>query len=226
MQGDGFTEHERTVPVAERDDATLAALVASIAAGDQAALAALFDRCFDRVYQIARRIVRDDADAEEVGVEVFHQVWRTASAFDPARGSAWAWLASMAWSRSIDRHRRRRAAEATLVLHPEDSRDSYTDREDPLQQRWFDALDANRSLRAAVEGLTPPQRTVLGLAYFEGLSHAEIAAETGLALGTVKSHARRGLESLRSHFGGGGIGVKPAEAPGQPAGRDDARDLG
>lgn len=226
MQRDGFREHERTVSVAERDDATLAPLVASIAAGDEAALAALFDRCFDRVYQIARRIVRDDADAEEVGVEVFHQVWRTAATFDPARGGAGSWLASMAWSRAIDRQRRRRPVEATLVLHPEDGGGSYTDREDPLQQRWFEALDANRSLREAVECLTAAQRTVLGLAYFEGLSHAEIAAETGLALGTVKSHARRGLEALRVHLGGGATGLKPAVASGHASGPDGARDLG
>lgn len=226
MQGDGFTEHERTVSFAERDDPTLAPLVASIAAGDQNALAALFDRCFDRVYQIARRIVRDDADAEEVGVEVFHQVWRTAATFDPARGSAWSWLASMAWSRAIDRRRRRRAAEATLVLHPEDGGKSYTHREDPLQQRWFEALEANRSLREAVECLTAAQRTVLGLAYFEGLSHAEIAAETGLALGTVKSHVRRGLEALRVQLDGGAKGPKRSVASDHVSCPDGVRDVG
>jgi RNA polymerase sigma-70 factor (ECF subfamily) len=179
----------------------LAGLVAAIAEGREPALAELFDRCFDRVYGIACRILRVPADAEEVAVEVFHQVWRHARHFDAARGSVEAWLAAIAWSRAIDRRRRTREAVDDPSAHPDGARPTYVDHEDFAQRRWFEAFEANRVLAAAVSSLSVPQRVVLGLAFFEGLSHEEIARETGMPLGTVKSHVRRGLDALRGAVG-------------------------
>lgn len=175
----------------------LTLLMAEVAAGSEAALAGLFDRCFDQVYGIAYRILADPADAEEVAVEVFHRAWQCARDFDPGRGSVKAWLAAIAWSRAIDRRRRARDSSIHGDSHPRGAVDAYSDHEDLAQRRWFEAFEANQELTAAVSALSGAQRLVLGLAYFEGLSHAEIAKETGMPLGTVKSHARRAMEVLR-----------------------------
>lgn len=211
-------DHEQQEPrcrlgaVSEVATSDLSTLVASMASGSEAALAKLFDLCFDRVYGIAFRILSDPADAEEVAVEVFHWVWRSARDFDPSRGSVEAWLATIAWSRAIDRRRRIRNPLAGNGAHPPDPPGAYTEHEDFAQRRWFDAFEANRVLTAAVSTLSAAQRLVLGLAYFEGLSHAEIANETGLPLGTVKSHARRAIETLRGAIGTGGGGSGPVLA--------------
>jgi RNA polymerase sigma-70 factor (ECF subfamily) len=186
-------------------DATLdlPMLVAAMAGGSEAALAQLFDHCFDRIYGIVFRILSDASDAEEVVVEVFHQAWRSARAYDPARGEVTGWLAAIAWSRAIDRRRRMRGPVAGGAAHPIGAPDAYTDHEDLDQRRWFDAFEANQVLKDAVSSLSRAQRVVLGLAYFEGLSHSEIAQETGMPVGTVKSHARRAIEALRGAIGDG-----------------------
>ncbi len=187
----------QTSAVFESADLVLAALVSSMVAGSEGALAELFDRCFDRVYGIVFRVLRNGADAEEVAMEVFHQAWRSAHTYDAARGTVTAWLAAIAWSRATDRRRRVRGAADGMGLHPSTADASYQDHEDLAQCRWFEAFEANRTLSTAVRALSSAQRLVLGLAYFEGLSHSEIAKETGLPIGTVKSHARRGIEVLR-----------------------------
>ena len=170
------------------------ALVARIEARDPDALSALYDRHSARLLGLAQRIIGTTGEAEEVLQEVFLFVWRSASTFDASRGSVLAWLLMATRSRSIDRLRSRRpAARAGLV-----GVETLPDRADPRDveadsvEREWQAL-----CRAAIAELPADQRQTLELAYFEGLTHQEIAARTATPLGTVKTRARLGLMKLR-----------------------------
>ena len=177
--------------------------LARIRAGDARALAALYDATAERVYAIALRATGDTSDAEEAAADVYAQVWRRADRYDPARGSVLAWLSVLAHSRAIDRRRRRgdvarvTGDDAASALDQAGTADDTAD--------LVAALDEGSRVRAAMAALSPAQRRLVGLAFLEGLSHPEIAARTGLPLGTVKSHIRRGLEALRQ-----ALGVHPA----------------
>jgi RNA polymerase sigma-70 factor, ECF subfamily len=168
-------------------------LLADIAAGQQAAVAQLYDRYQRLVYGMATRMTGDRALAEDVLQEVFLAVWRNAGRFAPERASARTWILSIAHHRAIDFVRRRRpvvelpgeeAAPAAALT----SADPW-----PEVSRGLDA-DAVRGALARVPGA---QREVIELAYFAGLTQVEIAERTGAPLGTVKSRARLALEQLR-----------------------------
>ena len=160
-------------------------------ASAERALADLYDRYSAIVYAVALRVLGDTGAAEDVLQEVFLQLWRNPGAFDAARGSLGAWLAVITRNRAIDALRRRK---------PE------TDIEDVVLSVAPDlAGDADRSRAAAkVRGvlgtMPPPQRTALEMAYFEGMSHSEIASKTGEPLGTIKTRIRAGLMVLRRRF--------------------------
>jgi RNA polymerase sigma-70 factor, ECF subfamily len=164
------------------------ALVTAIRSGDQDAMAALYDRFSSIVYAVALRVLQDTAAAEDVLQDIFMQLWRNPGAFDASRGNMAAWLAVIARHRAIDALRRRR---------PED------DIEDVIVSVEPDlASDADRSrtmarVRDALGAMSLPQRSALEMAYFEGLTHAEIAEKTGEPLGTIKTRIRTGLLSLR-----------------------------
>lgn len=178
------------------------ALVAAIEARDADALAKLYDRHAARLLGLAQRILGDTGEAEEVVQETFLYAWKAASAFDHSRGSVLAWLIVATRSRSIDRLRTRRPAAAR---GPDDA--------DPLARlpaaSDVEADSAAREweahCRAAIGGLPAEQREALDLAYFQGLTHQEIAERTGSPLGTVKTRIRLGLmklrESMRSYWG-------------------------
>jgi len=159
--------------------------------GDQSALAALYDRYSSVVYAVALRVLGDTGAAEDVLQEVFLQLWRNPGAFDAARGSLGSWLAVITRNRAIDLLRRRR---------PE------TDIEDVIVSVAPDlAAEADRSRAAAkvrdvMAAMAKPQRTALEMAYFEGMSHSEIANKTGEPLGTIKTRIRAGLITLRKAF--------------------------
>lgn len=170
------------------------ALVARIEARDAEALAELYDRHSARLMGLAQRIVGDTGEAEEVLQELFLWVWRSASAFDPGRGSVIAWLLVAARSRSIDRVRARRpAARAGLR--------SVDQIPDPPAPGDVELDSANRQwenvCRSAIAELPEDQRRALELAYFDGLTHQEISERTGTPLGTVKTRVRLGLMKLR-----------------------------
>jgi RNA polymerase sigma-70 factor (ECF subfamily) len=178
--------------------ATLGSLVARIAGHEQQALTELYDLAVGRLHALARRITREEADAEEVICDVFLQVWDTAAEFDARRGNVMAWLTMLTRSRALDRVRRRRTREAAHAGHALDP--SGPERQiapDPM-----DLVDAKSLAHDALEQLTPEQRQVIGLAYFRGLTQEEVAVTAGLPLGTVKSHMRRGIETLREYFAG------------------------
>jgi RNA polymerase sigma-70 factor (ECF subfamily) len=151
----------------------------------------LYDRYSSLIYSVALRVLGETGAAEDVLQEVFMQLWRKPEAFDSARGSLPAWLAVIARNRSIDALRKRVP---------------QTDLEDVILSVEPD-LAAGAELKRSAEqvrrrlGEMPElQRTALEMAYFEGLTHSEIAARTGTPLGTIKTRIRSGLTSLRASF--------------------------
>lgn len=185
-------------PAADRaldsQDALCCELLAAIARQDENALAALYDATLGRVYGLALRITRKPEAAEEVVADVYLQVWRKAIDYDAARGRALTWLLTICHSRALDLLRRKDEADS----HPEpetlrtDLADADNDPQDLLQ-----AIERQSAIYAALESLNPIQRQLIALAFFKGLSHQEAAAQSGLPLGTVKTHIRRALEHLR-----------------------------
>jgi RNA polymerase sigma-70 factor, ECF subfamily len=174
-----------------------AALLHRMADGDESALASLYDRWSDRVHTIAFWMLKDADDAEDVVEEAFWQAWRTAGEFDGRRASASTWLMMIARSRSLDRLRaqRRRTdrtsrAVSSTVLEALDGRGERA----AFQP---EPADDHGHLVQALGALPPEQRDVLGLAFFEGLSHSEIAARLQQPLGTVKTRIRLAMDKLR-----------------------------
>jgi RNA polymerase sigma-70 factor (ECF subfamily) len=167
------------------------AMVTGLKAGDQGAMAELYDRYSAVVYAVALRVLGDTGAAEDVLQEVFLQLWRNPNAFDAARGSLASWLAVVTRNRAIDSLRKRR---------PE------TDIEDVVLSVSPDLAEAAGLARAAekVRGvmatMAAAQRGALEMAYWEGMSHSEIAEKTGEPLGTIKTRIRAGLIALRKAF--------------------------
>lgn len=183
----------------------LAPLLLRIRSRDQAALGELYDRTSSQVYTTAYNMLRDPSDAEEVVGDVYQQVWEKSESYDPARGRVIAWLLTQAWTRAIDRQRRERRH--SRVLHLETSDMAAVPDERVSSARLIDALDADNAVARAFDQLSSAQREMVALAFYEDLSHPEIAERTGMAIGTVKSHIRRGLAALRKALGGrGGMG--------------------
>ena len=173
-----------------------ARIVARLAAGDMDAAAELYDRCAGQVLGLARRIVRNEGDAEEVVQDVFSQAWRTARAFEVSRGSVIGWLLVMTRTRAIDRLRARQSRPDTIA-------ESYADTlrapgPSPSDQVLSDE-QATR-VRDALLALPAPQRQALELAYFEGLTQSEIAERLTEPLGTVKTRMRTALTVLRQRL--------------------------
>ena len=182
--------------LAEPSPEALAALLVRIARHDETALEALYRATAGRVYGMALRILRNVENAEEATEEVFFQVWRQAARFDPARGRPLGWLLTLARSRALDQLRRRDQA----LVHPEPEtlhgNEPEAEGRDPHD--LLVATRAHRSLHRALTALKPLPREMVALAFFRGLSHEEIASQTALPLGTVKTHIRRALAILRA----------------------------
>jgi RNA polymerase sigma-70 factor (ECF subfamily) len=179
------------VPEAPLDDVIA---VASITRGEASGLEALYDRYSTAVYSLALRIVRDTAEAEDVTQEVFAQAWAQAARYDRARGAVAAWLLVMARSRALDRLRRRKAA---LKAGPADDVLAAIPDPGPSVEVLTAADEQARSARSALANLPAVERTALELAYYEGLTHVEIAARTAAPLGTVKTRIRTALRRVR-----------------------------
>jgi RNA polymerase sigma-70 factor (ECF subfamily) len=174
--------------------ATLAQLIARMAAGDEAALARLYDLTLARAHALALRITARRELAEEVCVETYWQAWREAVRYDPARGEPLAWLMVMVRSRALDALRR--LDRATPHAEPEIFLEAETcPLGSPLDRVM--ASEQHSALGQALTALTPVQRQMVGLAFYKDLSHQEICDQTGLPLGTVKSHLKRAQDTLR-----------------------------
>src|SRR5712691_5062046 len=175
------------------------ALVERMAGCDERALGELYDRHGGPVYSLALAIVGERADAEEVVADSFGQAWRTAEQFDPARGTVTAWLATITRTRALDlvraRGRRARALTRAAVGNSEGLATPIAAGEAP--DRGVERQEARRQVARSLAELSEPQRRVIELAYFGGLTQTEIAAELQEPLGTVKTRIRAGMEKLR-----------------------------
>jgi RNA polymerase sigma-70 factor (ECF subfamily) len=168
-------------------------LVQAIAGQDDASLAELYDRYRTLCYALALRVVRDQQRAEDVVQDAFLAVWRRAGSYTPGRGSVRTWLTSVVRNRAIDIVRARRDStaddEPTLL--------AIRDPRPPVEEQVVHALDAEL-LRTVLADLPVEQRHAIGLAFFAGHSHVEIAEETDTPLGTVKSRIRLGMQRMRA----------------------------
>jgi RNA polymerase sigma-70 factor, ECF subfamily len=174
--------------VGRMNDADDMSLLTRIQSGDQAALSALFDRYGTLVYSVALRVLKDASEAEDVMQEIFVRVWANPHVFVSGKGSMAGWLAVVTRNRSIDVMRRRRPAEPVELFS--------------LPAATNLAREAERNslmgkIRGVMGSLPDEQRRPLELAFFEGLSHSEIAERTGDPLGTVKTRIRLGLSTIR-----------------------------
>jgi len=181
-----------------RPGSDLAGLLALVARGDQSAFAAVYDRSAAQVFGLVRRVIRDPAQSEEVTQEVMLEVWRSASRFDPHRGSAMAWLMTLAHRRAVDRIRSGQAAAEREVRAAAATGPGY----DMVAEEVETRLDAQR-VRRCLESLTDLQRESVTLAFYGGHTYREVASLLGVATGTVKTRMRDGLIRLRDCLGAG-----------------------
>jgi RNA polymerase sigma-70 factor, ECF subfamily len=177
-----------STPLPAEDDA---ALLVQVQRREERAMASLFDRYSRVVYSVALRVLRDPASAEDVLQEVFMQIWRNPDGFVATRGSLGGWLAVVARNRSIDTLRRKRPTEQVDDMS--------------LASNYDLANEAERNslmekARSVIVRLPVEQRKTLEMAFFDGLTHSEIAEMTGDPLGTVKTRIRSALISLRKAF--------------------------
>jgi RNA polymerase sigma-70 factor (ECF subfamily) len=177
--------------------ADLADLLRRSARGDEAAFAALYDATSRRLYGLVLRIVRDHAMSEEVTQEVYLDVWRHCARFDPERGSAMAWLMTIAHRTAVDRVRASEASRRRDDAHAAAHQDIEFDTTAESAQA---SLEAQR-VRRALTTLTDAQRSAVELAYLGGYTHTEVASLLGLPLGTAKTRIRDGLIRLRDTLG-------------------------
>jgi len=182
----------------------LSALLARAGLGDRAAFATLYERTSAHLLGVVMRIQRDRALAEDILQDVYVNVWRAAQSFDAAQSQPLTWLTSVARNRAIDSLRRTQAQPQlktnVTIINDDEETDVYDtvadDAPGPLDllSRASDA----RALSACMQGLSAQQRQSVALAFFDGLSHAEVAEAMRQPLGTVKSWVRRALMSLKS----------------------------
>ncbi len=160
---------------------------------DEEALSALYDRYSGLVYSEAKRILRDTGAAEEILQDLFYQIWRTAERFDEARGSLGGWLLVAARNRAISRLRRKTGK-------TEELKENGVGLRVDLESRTAQNLLLEK-VRGVMQELPEGQREAVELAYFEGMSHTEIAEKTGQPLGTIKTRIRSAMETLKRVLG-------------------------
>jgi len=171
-------------------------LIQAVAEGSTEALGRLYDRYVGIVLGLARRVVSRLEDAEEVVQDVFTQVWRDAGRYRPEKASVAGWIVMLARTRAIDRLRSRRA-------RPDEDRGLETGALAPLAARTADpetvTIEAHQAIaiKRTLATLPENQRVLIELAFYKGLTHSEIAGETGVPLGTVKTRIRTAMETLR-----------------------------
>ncbi len=172
----------------------LDALLRRVANGDRDAFAAVYDLTKSRVYGMVTRVLRDTGYSEETTQEVYLEVWRTASAYDSARGSALAWLLTMAHRRAIDRVRSEQAGTQRESRYGAANVDTPSD----VVADSAIAGDERRRVTECLGGLTDTQRECIELAYYGGLTYVEVSQRLAANLSTIKSRMRDALRGLRN----------------------------
>jgi RNA polymerase sigma-70 factor (ECF subfamily) len=182
----------------------LGALLARSGLGDRQAFAALYERTSGHLFAVVLRIQRDRALAEDLLQDIYVGIWKAAAGFDAAQSQPLTWLTSIARHRAIDSLRRAQAQPQTVSTTRDDEDDDGPDAvessadEGPGPLDLLDRASEARQLSACMQGLTPQQRQSVALAFFDGLSHTEVAEHLRQPLGTVKSWVRRALMTLKA----------------------------
>jgi RNA polymerase sigma-70 factor, ECF subfamily len=185
---------DKSLPLVSEDE--WARLVNAIAGGDQSSLYALYQRSHRLVYTLSVRITGNRETAEELTVDVFHDVWRRASAYDPVNGTVLGWIMNQARSRAIDRVRLEQRKKRV---------DPYPDTAEPVTGSPQDAMELKehgRLLNEALKTLAPEERIAVETAFFSELTYAEAAQRLREPLGTIKTRIRSGLRKLRQALRG------------------------
>ena len=177
------------------EDADLERLLALVARDDRGAFEAVYARVAGPAYGLVRKVLRDPAQSEEVTQEVMLEVWRAASRFDPARGSATTWALTIAHRRAVDRVR-----SETASAEREQRSAPFPLSVDDVAETVEASMDAEQ-VRRCLEGLTELQREAITLAYYGGFTYPQVATKLKVALGTVKTRIRDGLTRLGNCLG-------------------------
>jgi RNA polymerase sigma-70 factor (ECF subfamily) len=193
--GDLLYANQTHAPMSE---AVWISMIRSIGAGDQLALHSIYERTHRIVFTLIMRIINNRETAEEVTLDVFHDVWRRASTYDPANGSVVGWVMNQARCRAIDRLRYERRKKR--VDNETGGSRTGNAAEDP--QSAFQVDEQSRLLKNALDILNPEERQAIEIAFFSELTYQEVAARLNQPLGTVKSRIRSGLVKLRSALAG------------------------
>ncbi|MEO0996102.1 MAG: sigma-70 family RNA polymerase sigma factor [Pseudomonadota bacterium] len=175
-------------------DAACSGWIEGMTGRDEDALTSLYNATLSRVYAVALRIVGDESLAEDVVTNVYHQAWNQASRYSPTRGRPITWLLTICRSRALDEYRRAAAAERRSDALRELGANATVATPGDL----LDVMESKHAVHAVLETLSADDRQLVALAFFRGMTHTEISAQTAQPLGTVKSRLRRALKSLGS----------------------------
>lgn len=208
--GPGHPGAMATLPLSTAAE-TDQSLLARVAQGDEGAFECLYDRYSASLYAVAYRIAGERSDAEEIVLDAFTQVWRDAPRFQATRGSVIAWLTMICRSRALDfiRSRGRRSTVATKAAAADPDATPGMGSPEPGTDGDVERIERRKVVADALRALSPVQRQAVELAFYEGLSHSEIAERLGEPLGTVKTRVRLAMqrlrESLRPYYAGQGL---------------------
>lgn len=186
---------------------TLSRLIRKVQERDALAFSELYSRTVDKVFALARSILRNRADAEDLVCDVYERAWMTSQSYDSTRGTVLAWLLIMCRSRALDVLRQRRMRTRGGEAYAREAQSGVDAGPDVV----LDLFERGHVVHRALATLSPLRRRMIALAFFRGLSHQEIADELSMPLGTVKSHVRRALAELRNALG------LPEAASGDPS---------
>ena len=182
------------------DDNQLESWVAAIAKGDRAAFDRFYEATMPRVLAFATRLMMNEDAADDCVAETYVRVWRDAAKYSAERGCAMAWLFTICRSRGLDLLRARQRHHELSEAVERETEFEVGDGTDSL----ISAFDASSAIHPLLAELSPEQRRLIGLAFFQGLSHSEIADATGMPIGTVKSYIHRALTAMRQKLGADG----------------------